>query len=421
MAGNKNQRPLRKLTSKGLRTRNELLECARQAFEEYGYFATSVSEIGRRCQVSQGTFYQYFSNKEQIFRELIDAVLADFWQKMHEHTAASQDFPARLRASVDVLLAHCARNQATHRILNEFELIDTITIGYYESIARYFRDFFRRAANEGHLRHLDPNVVAYSLIGMAIFHFMDWGPGAERYNQEQLADMTVELLLGGIASPKPWKAPAHLAVSAFPETLGTPFVWEDGDAPANRTRSSIFQAAEQVIGQYGYHGASIAEITRRAGVAQGTFYIHFDSKQELMQGVVRYLSRALRHNLRQATERVSDRRQQEQEGIVAFFRFLEHHSQIYRVVAECETIGRETGLWYYRKLAAGYQDTLAQGAAQGELRPLPPAFMARGLMGLNHMIGLKWLVWNTAPGAKVPEQTIEDAIYLVLFGLGADA
>lgn len=421
MAAGKHQRPLRKLTAKGLRTRKELLEAARQSFEENGYFATSVSEIGRRCRVSQGTFYQYFSNKEEIVREMVDAVLADFWQKVHEQSDASPDFASRLLAGVRVLLAHCAQNRAIHRMLNEFELIDIITIGYYESMARYFRGFFRQAANEGDIRHLDPNVVAYSLLGMAIFQEMDWGPDAESYDQEELARLTVDLLLGGVASAQPWEPPGRLARSAFPETLGAPFVWEEDDAPTNRTRSAIFQAAEQVIGQYGYHGASIAEITRRAGVAQGTFYVHFNSKQDLMQGVVRYLSRELRRNLRQATERVGDRRQQEQEGIVAFFRFLENHSQIYRVVAECETIGREIGLWYYRKLATGYQETLAQGMQNQELRPIPTAFLARGLMGLNHMIGLKWLVWNSAPGASVPEQAIEDTIFLILFGLAPNA
>ena len=421
MGASKHNRPLRKMTAKGLRTRNELLQCAREAFEEYGYFATSVSEVGRRCGVSQGTFYQYFSNKEQIFRELVDAVLAEFWQQVHARANPAADFRQRLLAGLAVLFQHCAQHQAIHRILNEFELIDIITIGYFESIARYFRDFFRQAANGGHIRHLDPNVVSYSLIGMAIFHNMDWGPDAPEYSRDELCQMTMELILGGIAAPSAWEAPAHLADSAYPDPLGTPFQWEEGDTPGNRTRAAIFQAAEQVIGQFGYHGASISEITKRAGVAQGTFYIHFPSKQDLMQGVVRYLSRELRRNLRQATDRVDDRRLKEQEGIVAFFRFLEHHSQIYRVVAECETIGRETGLWYYRKLAAGYQDTLGMGIENKQLRPLPPAFLARSLMGLNHMIGLKWLVWNSAPGASVPKQTIEDTIYLVLYGLDPDA
>lgn len=99
--------------------------------------------------MSQGTFYQYFSNKEEIFRELVDRVLADFWQKVNQNQGDSQDFYSRLNAGVGVLLEHCSQHQALHRILNEFELIDILTIGYYESMARYFRDFFRQAANQG--------------------------------------------------------------------------------------------------------------------------------------------------------------------------------------------------------------------------------------------------------------------------------
>ena len=44
------------------------------------------------------------------------------------------------------------------------------------------------------------------------------------------------------------------------------------------TRQALLDAAEEVFGEYSYDRASIAEITRRAGVAQGTFYVYFPDK-----------------------------------------------------------------------------------------------------------------------------------------------
>jgi hypothetical protein len=38
-------------------------------------------------------------------------------------------------------------------------------------------------------------------------------------------------------------------------------------------------------------------------------------------------------------------------------------------------------------------------------------------MGFNHMIGLKWLIWNSSPFAEVPLQLAEEASELVIFGL----
>ena len=48
------------------------------------------------------------------------------------------------------------------------------------------------------------------------------------------------------------------------------------------TKRKIFDAATRIVGKYGYAEASVARITEEAGVAQGTFYNHFENRQELL-------------------------------------------------------------------------------------------------------------------------------------------
>ena len=48
------------------------------------------------------------------------------------------------------------------------------------------------------------------------------------------------------------------------------------------TKRKIFDAATRVVGKFGYAEASVARITEQAGVAQGTFYNHFENRQELL-------------------------------------------------------------------------------------------------------------------------------------------
>ena len=43
-----------------------------------------------------------------------------------------------------------------------------------------------------------------------------------------------------------------------------------------------FDAATKIVGKYGYAEASVARITEAAGVAQGTFYNHYENRQELL-------------------------------------------------------------------------------------------------------------------------------------------
>lgn len=57
-------------------------------------------------------------------------------------------------------------------------------------------------------------------------------------------------------------------------------------AARQRARESILQAAIDVFAERGVPGASIAEITRRAGVAQGLVNYHFGAKQQLVAAVI---------------------------------------------------------------------------------------------------------------------------------------
>src|SRR5947209_14359018 len=57
-------------------------------------------------------------------------------------------------------------------------------------------------------------------------------------------------------------------------------------ARGEATRRRILDAAEAVFGEFGYYEASISESTRRAGIAQGTFYIYFHTKHEIFADVV---------------------------------------------------------------------------------------------------------------------------------------
>ncbi|KUN77915.1 branched-chain amino acid aminotransferase [Streptomyces bungoensis] len=55
---------------------------------------------------------------------------------------------------------------------------------------------------------------------------------------------------------------------------------------AVKTREAIVRGAAEVFDQYGYNGASVNRIMRRAGVSQGAMYFHFKSKEELARAVM---------------------------------------------------------------------------------------------------------------------------------------
>jgi AcrR family transcriptional regulator len=61
-------------SQKGTRTRARLLLAAKQVFEEDGFLEARISDIAERAELSHGSFYHYFQSKEEIFREVAEAV-----------------------------------------------------------------------------------------------------------------------------------------------------------------------------------------------------------------------------------------------------------------------------------------------------------------------------------------------------------
>jgi AcrR family transcriptional regulator len=55
---------------------------------------------------------------------------------------------------------------------------------------------------------------------------------------------------------------------------------------AERTRTTILDAAAEVIEERGFAGASLSDILAKAGVTKGALYFHFSSKEELAQALV---------------------------------------------------------------------------------------------------------------------------------------
>src|ERR1051326_6086261 len=134
------------------------------------------------------------------------------------------------------------------------------------------------------------------------------------------------------------------------------------------TRRRLLDAAEQVFGEHGYHDASMVKITEAAGVAQGTFYLYFDSKKAVFDELVRDLSQRVRHAMTEESSRGTSRLQSELLGFQAFFRFTAEHPALYRVIRQAEFVSPEMLRYHYERVSQGYVEGLAEGGEAGHGR-----------------------------------------------------
>ena len=71
----------------------------------------------------------------------------------------------------------------------------------------------------------------------------------------------------------------------------------------NRTKRKIFIASLELFSEKGYEATSIEEITATAGIAKGTLYYHFSSKEEIFNSLVEEGMLILKNSIRMRTEK----------------------------------------------------------------------------------------------------------------------
>lgn len=184
-----------------------------------------------------------------------------------------------------------------------------------------------------------------------------------------------------------------------------------------RTRARILEAAEQVFSERTYDEASIVQITQTAGVAMGTFYLYFPSKQAIFAELVRDLGHNLRASIATAAAGLTSRIDIERAGFRAFFDFTAKHPGLYRIIRSAEAVDRGLYEEHYEKLAEGYVAGLRKAMGTGELRKQDPKVLAYILMGIAEMIGMRWVLWE--PAGKVPDALLDEVMAFISRGAGA--
>lgn len=165
-------------------------------------------------------------------------------------------------------------------------------------------------------------------------------------------------------------------------------------ARGQKTRQDLLDAAEIVFGEKGYERASIADITRTAHVALGTFYVYFPNKQAIFVELVEELGTRLRAALSEAVYGLSDRVEIEKIGFRTFFSFIVRHKNLYKIVRQAEFVDEEVYRRYYRRMAEGYMRGLERAVDQGQIHRIDPEVLAYSLMGIADFVGMRWVLWG---------------------------
>jgi TetR/AcrR family fatty acid metabolism transcriptional regulator len=169
------------------------------------------------------------------------------------------------------------------------------------------------------------------------------------------------------------------------------------EAPAPGKRERILRAAIDVFAESGYFNAKVTDIAKAAGVADGTIYLYFDGKEELLTTIFREHTR----NYLQSLERdLAPVRRAEERIRIA----IRHHLETLgrdRALAVVAQVELRHSIKYMSLLShqevGDYLSILRKIVEQGQMdgvfrRNLNPQLAAKALFGVLDEMVTSWVL-----------------------------
>lgn len=170
--------------------REDIIESAIHLFREKGFDDTSISDIIQHASAGRGTFYAYFTNKEELFFECADQIFKEIDKDMQE-IQNEPDIPHK------AILRYMYFKSIYPRLSDMINLIRGASVSGHEAFTRKLDQIMQNLVGpvaedvklgieRGLYRNTDPDLVAWMLVGATeygsyLFHQTDPGQRDKHY------------------------------------------------------------------------------------------------------------------------------------------------------------------------------------------------------------------------------------------------
>lgn len=152
----------RKVNSSGEKSKKLLLEKAIELFSQRGYHETKISDIVKAANLTQPTFYLYFTNKESLYTDLLSQFSNSVIDIIHRDLNDHHD------GNVIRKVENCISN-----LFKYFKENQNLTkMGFHSEVSEEIKNYFSQLLEEQfnlvknqYGVHIDSKLIADSLIG----------------------------------------------------------------------------------------------------------------------------------------------------------------------------------------------------------------------------------------------------------------
>lgn len=342
-------------------TKRILLESAVDLFSEKWYETVSAAEICRHSNLSNGIFYRYYKNKQDIFEKCLDlyvntaskAFLGIEGDTVERRIESFIDISYKLNCEHKDIITVFREGQ--FRFKNYEERIRTI---YKSAICKVFE------------RNIKENEYIYFISGI---RYLIIRSIYENINFDR--DMLKEVIYNGFFDG---------SYINLVEVLKKNFIIHPLNFKDN-TRDKLLKSGIELIGDKGFFNVDIADIVKRAGYSVGTFYINFMSKEEFLEELVNIIGIDLRNFLSSnIVEELSDS-EKSLRALFLYLNYFNNNKEFYQIIREAEFVVSDVVTKYYDS----FEDLYSRNLKVYKILNRKQA--SSMLVGLSHYSGIEYL------------------------------
>lgn len=380
------------------KTEQQILAAVEEKLYQKGMQEATISEIARRAGVTESVIYHHFKNKEDLWFSLIGVHMEEVLDKLHEQLEGIPEPLSKLNKMIWFQL----RYNETHREYSRVLLFE----------CRSNRNFYRHKTYE--------LIKKYAAVMLSILR-----EGVELgiFRDDVDIRLARDIILGGLdwetlvllSVQNPIQGSA--AIGEIMDLICRMLAKPNSQEEIERNKAMrILVAAEKLFSESGYRGTSIAEIARLSGVAEGTVYEYFQSKEDLLFAIPRMRFKEHVESLEEVFEIKTPVRK--------LRRFLRYHFYLYMAKPEFlrtflldiqlnPRFYENEALTFFHEYAGCIDNILEEGKRDGSMNPsLDERVFKNFFFGGFCHVALRWVILDTEPK---PDKVVETNQLLDLF------
>jgi len=184
--------------------RMQIVEAAGKSFALFGYKATTMDQIAKIANVGKGTIYTFFTNKEELFGEIMNSLIMEMKRVAEAVMDPDRSFFDNLGAALEQLLEFQEQHALALKLTHEVREIGTpMAKEGIEQLERaiigYIKVKIEQAIEKGEIKPCNPQMTAFVMIRLYMALAVDWRNTYEPLDKHEVAQQLRFYLEVGLA------------------------------------------------------------------------------------------------------------------------------------------------------------------------------------------------------------------------------